>query len=410
MPDLFPASQPTEARDGRSNWVRTFVACFVWTVLLIVFLYFFAALSTVALGVLAAAIVAVALDPLARFIPGPRGVAAAVLGLALIATVGALLLALSLPLAKPIQHELEDFPKTRASVNSFLARVTQKVGISDQPTGQELLAAEREAAARGGLASEEQLSQDQRLAIENRLRAEKRLTVEKILENVGNFLAGEGGQALFSRSADVSLGILLWLIFIFVGSIFLLADSHQTLLGPVYLLAPARHREPLREMLDELGPRLRRWVIGILLSMTIVFCASLCGYLVIGLEFAVPLALLAGLCEIVPTVGPATAALTACIFAAATGTRGTIFGVLCVYGVIQAIEAYVILPMIMRGAVKMQPAVTLFSVILWGKIFGVPGLMLAIPINLTLWSVAQHFIIRPHRAALGPSPNEAAAA
>jgi predicted PurR-regulated permease PerM len=116
---------------------------------------------------------------------------------------------------------------------------------------------------------------------------------------------------------------------------------------------------------------------------------------VIGLQFAVPLALLAGLCEIVPTVGPATSAVIACIFAAATGSRGTVVGVLCVYAVIQGIEAYVILPMIMRGAVKIQPAVTLFSVVLWGKIFGVPGLMLAIPINLTLWSVAQHFIIRP---------------
>ena len=55
-------------------------------------------------------------------------------------------------------------------------------------------------------------------------------------------------------------------------------------------------------------------------------------------------------------------------------------GVLVVYGVIQALEAYIILPLIMRGAVNMHPAITLFTVVLWGKIFGVPGLILAIPL------------------------------
>jgi predicted PurR-regulated permease PerM len=374
--------------------MRLFAACFVWAVVLILFLYFFAALSTVLLGVLGAAIVAVTLHPLARFIPGRPGVAAAVLGLALIATVGSLLLALSWPLAKPIRHELEQWPKTRQSVNDFLARMTAKVGISDQPTAEELVAAQKTEAARQDLPSQAQLTQKQLKDVEDRLRAEKRLTVEKILGNIGNFLAGEGGQQLFSRSADMSLGILLWLVFIFVGSIFLLADSNQTLLGPILLLAPRRQRDNLRQMLEELGPRLRRWVVGTLLSMAIVFCASLCGYLVIGLEFAVPLALLAGLCEIVPTVGPATSAVTACIFAAATGTGATVVGVLCVWAIIQSIEAWIILPLIMRGAVKIQPAVMLFSIVLWGKLFGVPGLMLAIPIDLTLWTIAQHFIIR----------------
>jgi predicted PurR-regulated permease PerM len=51
--------------------------------------------------------------------------------------------------------------------------------------------------------------------------------------------------------------------------------------------------------------------------------------------------------------------------------------------------------MIMRGAVNIHPAVTLFSVVLWGKIFGVPGMMLAIPINLTIASVVDHLYVRP---------------
>jgi predicted PurR-regulated permease PerM len=55
-------------------------------------------------------------------------------------------------------------------------------------------------------------------------------------------------------------------------------------------------------------------------------------------------------------------------------------------------EDYIVLPLIMRNAVRIAPVVTLFTVVLWGEIFGVPGLMLAIPINLTLWHAAKHFI------------------
>jgi predicted PurR-regulated permease PerM len=103
------------------------------------------------------------------------------------------------------------------------------------------------------------------------------------------------------------------------------------------------------------------------------------------------------LCEIVPTIGPAVAAVVAALFAAATAGSGTVAGVAIVYGIIQSVEAYVILPMIMRGAVKIHPAVTLFSVVLWGKIFGIPGLMLAIPINLTLWAAAEKFVIQKNK-------------
>jgi predicted PurR-regulated permease PerM len=346
--DVTPAPA---ARGALPSWVRRITTLFVWLVALALFFMFFNAISTVLLGVLAAAIVACTLQPLLRFIPGPRGIAAGILGLSLIVLVSALLLALSWPLAKPIQRAFENFTKTESTVNEYLKIKSAKFGL------------------------------------------ENPLTVADLFKTVGNFLAGSGGQQFFSRSADVTLSILLWLVFIFIGSIFLLTEPADVLVQPATLLVPPKHRAELTLMLYDLGPRLRRWVLGTLMSMSIVFSASLIGYTVIGLKLAVPLALLAALCEIVPTVGPAVAAVVAGLFAAATSGGGAVAGVAIVYGIIQSVEAYVILPMIMREAVKIHPAVTLFSVVLWGKIFGVPGLMLAIPINLTLWAAARHFVI-----------------
>jgi predicted PurR-regulated permease PerM len=142
--------------------------------------------------------------------------------------------------------------------------------------------------------------------------------------------------------------------------------------------------------------------------MTVVFTASMIGYSVIGLKMAIPLALLAGIAEIVPTVGPAIACVIAALFAGATQS-GTAAGlVLLVWGCIQALEAYVILPMIMKGAVNVHPAITLFTVVLWGKIFGVAGLMLAIPINLTIWTLLEHLRMRPMDGEGGEEPHMAA--
>jgi predicted PurR-regulated permease PerM len=357
-----PATEPTEPRIDKTPrvWVQPLATLFALAAALVFIILFLDAFSTVLLGLLAAAIVACTLNPIVRLIPAPRAVGAAVAGLGFIAAVVALLLALSWPLARPIKKELQEWPQNKTRIDGLLGDWSRQMAL------------------------------------------EEPVTVDGIFNSIGEFFAGESGPRLFSRGADVAVAIVIWLAFVFIGSIFMLADPNDRLLRPALRVVSAEHRPRVVEMLEALGPRLRRWVLGTFTSMCIVFTASWIGFAVIRLDFALPLALLAGLCEIVPTVGPACAMVVAVLFAATEGA-GTVVGVLFVYAVIQAIEAYVILPMIMRGAVKVHPAVTLFSVVLWGKIFGVPGLMLAIPINLTIASMVDYLYIRPRDAKL-PDP------
>jgi predicted PurR-regulated permease PerM len=326
---------------------------FVAGALLGVGIYFFAAVSTVLLGALAAAIVACTLNPLVRFIPGPRGSGAAVLGLSFMAGVGLLAFALYVPLAKPIGEAVKKWPERRVAVDEQLARWSDGIGLAD------------------------------------------RVSVDSLVAYGAGFFASESGRGVLSRGADVALAVLIWLAFIFIGSIFMLADPDDALLGPALRAVSPAYRPRVRAMLAALGPRLRRWVLGTMMSMGIVFTASYVGYSFAGMgEVALPVAMIAGFAEIVPTVGPAAAVVVAALFAA-TQSGGVVVGVLIVYAIVQAIEAYLILPMIMRGAVKIHPAVTLFSVVLWGKLFGVPGMMLAIPINLTIAAAVEFLYVRP---------------
>ncbi len=359
---MFEDASPSELSSPRRAmpvWIFPLTKCIALLIALGVFLYFFSAISTVLLGLLAACILSCTLQPLLRYLPSPRGLSAVVLGLATLALVGGIVFAVSLPLANPIKERLRDWPRIQTQINEFLQVWNTRLNIQ----------------------------------------TDKPLTIQEILGSAGNFFAGGGGSILFSRGVDLVLGVFISLALVIFGSIFLLAEPAETILGPAMRLLTPSNQNSARAMFTNLGPRYRSWVIGTILGMFIVFVASLLGYGMIGVSAAVPLALLAGVAEIAPTVGPATACIIAALFAGATQGGGKAMGVLVVYGIIQAFEAYLILPMIMRGAVKMHPAVTLFSVVLWGKIFGVPGLMLAIPLNLTIWSFLEHFYIRPRERA-----------
>ena len=344
-------------------WVRRLTLLFVVAATLAAFLVFFDAVTTVLLGILAASIVASALSPLVRRLPLPRGVAAALVGLALIGVVAAVLLGVSVKLAGPIEREFSHWSQSKTRIDDLLGRISAWAHL------------------------------------------EKPLSSDELVLDVGKFFATDRGSLLLASVRDAVFSIFLWMAFVFIGSIFLLSSPRDALLSPALRALPTVPRRLTRETLDALGSRLRWWAIGTLGGMVVVFSASTIGFAIAGLEFAVPLALLAGLGEVVPTVGPMIAGLIALLFAASQNS-GTAIGVAFTFVSVQAIEAYVVLPLIMKGAVKIHPAVTLFSVVLWAKVFGLPGLMLAIPINLTLGTAIECLYVRPRErreAALSPS-------
>lgn len=342
------------ARQGRVVRLRFFLTLALWAIALGLFLYFFQAAKVILLGVLAAACVAAALRPLMRYVPGPRGLSALVVGIApILLLVGAVVL-LSWLLARPIQREVQRWPEIERKVNDVLAGWSRNLGL-DQP-----------------------------------------ITVDAAVQELGGFFTGSSGTQVISTTASILSGTAIALIFVFFGSIYLLVEPPERLVRPVLDALPAERRGQVRGALDDLVPRLRWWVIGTLVSMTLVGLASWAGFALAGLEFAVPLALLAGVAEIVPTVGPAAAFLVALLFAATQGT-GTMIAVVVVYCIVQVLESYVILPWVMKKAVKIPPVVTLFTVVLWGKVFGIAGLLLAVPINLVLWSFYDHLVLRAGR-------------
>ncbi len=137
----------------------------------------------------------------------------------------------------------------------------------------------------------------------------------------------------------------------------------------------------IRKIEDRLGA----WVRGELALMVIVGVASYAGLTFLQIDYALPLAIIAGLLEIVPVVGPIISAVPAIAVALSTSSSPVLaFLVTGLYFVIQQLENHFIVPTVMRRAVDLPPVVTLVALIIGGKLGGTGGAVLAVPLVVTL--------------------------
>ncbi len=127
--------------------------------------------------------------------------------------------------------------------------------------------------------------------------------------------------------------------------------------------------------------RMSSWFWGEISLMFIVGFLSFIGFSLVGLKYPLPLAVLAGILEIVPNLGPIVAAIPAIIIGL---SQSYLMGVvaLAVSFLIQQLENNIVVPMIMKKATGLNPIFILIALIVGGRIGGVVGAVLAIPISL----------------------------
>jgi len=133
--------------------------------------------------------------------------------------------------------------------------------------------------------------------------------------------------------------------------------------------------------IDRIEQLLGRWVRGRLFSMILVGILSYTGLSFLKIEFALPLAILAGLLEIIPNIGPVVSAIPAIIIALTTAPTLAL-SVAGLYFFIQQLEAQIITPNIMHHVIGLNPLVTMFALLAGFSLAGIGGAVLSIPIIL----------------------------
>lgn len=145
-----------------------------------------------------------------------------------------------------------------------------------------------------------------------------------------------------------------------------------------------------KEFVDKIEERLGSWIRGELTLMTVIGVFSYVGLRLLGVEFALPLAILAGILEIVPNIGPTISAVPA-ILAGLAISPWMALAVAALYFLVQQTENSFIVPKVMQKTVGVNPLVTILSLAIGFKMGGPVGAILAVPTVLLIEVITSEF-------------------
>lgn len=162
--------------------------------------------------------------------------------------------------------------------------------------------------------------------------------------------------------------------------------------GAVALVPPPRRRLA-RAILQDLNLTIRAWVLGQIIAMVLLAALTTLGLWVLGMPYFLAFGVFAGVAAIVPFFGVLLSTILPALFAlGAFGvTKALLVAALGV--VVHIIEANFVAPVVMERQVNLPPVVTIAGVLLIGKLFGLGGLIIAVPILALVMILVRHILL-----------------
>lgn len=182
---------------------------------------------------------------------------------------------------------------------------------------------------------------------------------------------------------------LLTIVFVLVLTFYMLLEQ-ENLETHIASLFKSRE-ERVRRSLEKIEYKLGAWLQGQLILSLVIGILSYIGLAILNIPFALPLALIAGMMEVIPVIGPIISALPA-IFLAFTVAPFLGVAVAIMYLVIQQLENHLIVPQVMRRAVGLNPLIVILAIAIGGRLLGISGALLAVPMAVVVQIIASEII------------------
>jgi predicted PurR-regulated permease PerM len=193
----------------------------------------------------------------------------------------------------------------------------------------------------------------------------------------------KGTATVFGALADVVLVLFLALYF---------AADPATYKRGFLALVPRAGRQRVSDALDAAGTSLRQWLKGQLVGMVMVGLLTGLGLWAAGVPLALPLAVLSGLLDFVPFIGPLVAAVPGLMIAFSQGEDVALYAAI-VYLVVQFVEGNLVMPMAQKWAVSLPPVLSLLGIVGLGIVFGPMGVLFAMPLTVVLVVLVQKLYV-----------------
>lgn len=203
-------------------------------------------------------------------------------------------------------------------------------------------------------------------------------TADELRSMAKQAFGGFGALRRLTGVFTTAVGAVASTVLVVLLGVFFAAQPRTYREGLVRLVPPPR-RARTREVLAQIGDTLQWWLLGKLVSMTLVGALSSLGLWLLGVPFALALGLIAALLGFIPNFGPVLAVIPAALVALSQSPAAAGYVVLLYLG-IQTVESYVITPLIQQRALALPPGLILATQLVVGGLLGALGLALATPL------------------------------
>jgi predicted PurR-regulated permease PerM len=190
----------------------------------------------------------------------------------------------------------------------------------------------------------------------------------------------EGAGQLLGSTLS-TLGDVFAVVFLMPVYIFMILFYKPLLLEFIAQLFPRERHAAVGEVLVQTRTMIQHYLVGLLFEALIVAVLDSVGLLIIGIDYAILLGVIAALLNMIPYIGGLVAISLPLLMAFATRTPMTALLVLVVYLLVQFIDNNYIVPKVVASRVKLNALVSVVMVLFGGALWGVAGMFLAIPMT-----------------------------
>ena len=158
-----------------------------------------------------------------------------------------------------------------------------------------------------------------------------------------------------------------------------MAVDDQAIKKAIRSVLPIDYQPYSMHLINRIQEKIGLWLRGQIFLSLVIFAVSWIGLSILGVKYALVLAVFAGVTEIIPYLGPFIGALPAVFIAF---TQSPLLGIITIvlYIVIQQAENYFLVPKVMQKAVGLNPIIIIIAIMIGAKLAGILGVLLAVPV------------------------------
>ena len=225
-------------------------------------------------------------------------------------------------------------------------------------------------------------------------------------QNIQHFLNGytQHPDRLLAPAATIGQGVagaIGAIVVVLLTAVYCAIHPRPLVEGGIRLFPPAR-REHVRHVMSRLADSYMGWLRGLVVGALILGVLTYLGLLAVGLPFAIFFSILTAIAIVVPYFGSIASSVPPILYALTISPTKAVL-VALIYVASHQIEGNVIGPLVMARAVKLHPALVAIGVVAVGELFGIIGLLVAVPIITTVKVLFEEFWVLPMEGERPPT-------